>query len=133
MSGRIKDNLSRYLGVSRNTLEKEKQIVEGAARDPTSFEDIRQKVDKRKISIDKGFNMIRKQIKRDQILAPVVASSQSANDSETVTLLHGDFTEESIKISEGLVDLIFTYPPYSSKDISLYKDLAEVAFKSTKR
>ena len=126
-SGRIKDNLSRYLGVSRNTLEKEKQIVEAAERDPVSFENIRQKVDKKKISIDKGFNIIQKQIKRNQILASVV-SSQSVNESKTVTLLHGDFKEESKKISEGSVDLIFTDPPYGSKDISLYKDLAVVAF-----
>ena len=29
-SGRIKDNISRYLGVSRNTLEKEREIVNAA-------------------------------------------------------------------------------------------------------
>ena len=131
-SGRIKDNLSRYLGVSRNTLEKEKQIIEAAERDPQSFEDIRQKVDKRKISIDKGFKIIQKQIKRDQILAAAAAASQSANESETVVLLRGDIREESKKISEGSVDLIFTDPPYGSKDLSLYEDLAKVAFRVLK-
>ena len=63
-SGRIKDNVSRYLGVTRNTLEKEKKIVEGAERNPQLFEDLRQKIDKKKISIDKGFNIIQKQLKR---------------------------------------------------------------------
>ena len=127
-SGRIKDNVSRYLGVTRNTLEKEKKIVEAAERNPQLFEDLRQKIDKKKISIDKGFNIIQKQLKKDQILASA-AASQSENESKTVTLFHGDFRVESKKISKGTVDLIFTDPPYSSKDISLYKDLAEVAFR----
>ena len=48
----------------RNTLEKEKQIIGADERDPESFEGIRQKVDKKKISIDKGFNIIREQIER---------------------------------------------------------------------
>jgi hypothetical protein len=130
-SGRLKDNLSRYLGVSRNTLEKEKQIIKAAERDPTSFENIRQKVDRNKISVDKGFNLIQKQIKKDQILASV-AADKSAIDNKTLTLLHGDFREESKKISEGSVDLIFTDPPYGSEDILLYKDLAEVAFRVLK-
>jgi ParB family chromosome partitioning protein len=130
-SGRIKDNLSRYLGVSRNTLEKEKQIVEAAERDPVSFEDIRQKVDMKKISVDKAFKIIQKQIKKDQILASAT-TSQSENESQTHTLLHGDFREESKKISEGSVDLILTDSPYSLKDISLYKDLAAVAFRVLK-
>ena len=54
------------------------------------------------------------------------------NESKTVILLHGDFKEESRKISEGSVDLIFTDPPYGSKDILLYKDLAVVAFRVLK-
>ena len=31
-SGRIKDNVSRYLGVTRNTLEKEKKIIEASGK-----------------------------------------------------------------------------------------------------
>ena len=64
-SGRIKDNVSKYLGTTRNTLEKEKKIVEAAERDPQSFEDIRQKVDDRKISVDKGFKIITAKIDLD--------------------------------------------------------------------
>ena len=129
--GRVKDNVSKYLGVTRNTLEKEKKIVEAAERDPASFEDIRQKVDRKKISIDKGFNIIQKQIKRGQILASTSAS-QTGNESKALTLLHGDFREQSNSILNASIDLIFTDPPYSSKDISLYKDLAVVAFKTLK-
>jgi hypothetical protein len=42
-SGRIKDNVSRYLGVTRNTLEKEKKIIEAAEQDPQRFHDLRKK------------------------------------------------------------------------------------------
>ena len=68
-SGRIKDNVSSYFGTSRNTLEKEMKIVEAAERDPQSFDNILQKVDRKKISVDKGFKIIQKKIKRDQIIA----------------------------------------------------------------
>ena len=33
-SGRVKDNVSRYFGISRNTLEKEKEIVNAAEQNP---------------------------------------------------------------------------------------------------
>jgi 16S rRNA G966 N2-methylase RsmD len=129
ISGRLKDNVSRYLGVTRNTLEKEKKIVEAAELDPQSFELVRQKVDRKIISIDKGYRLIQKQIKRDQIL---VAARDSADDSKIETLLHGDFREEAKKIQDGSIDLIFTDPPYYAKDILLYNDLAVVAHRVLK-
>lgn len=128
-SGRIKDNVSRYLGTTRNTLEKEKKIIEAAERDPQSFEGIRQKVDNKKISVDKGYKIIQRQIRRDQIIA---VARNSAEDSKIETLLNGDFREESKKIPEGSIDLIFTDPLYYSKDVLLYKDLATVAFRVLK-
>ncbi len=128
-SGRIKDNISRYLGTTRNTLEKEKKIVGAAERDPQSFENLLQKVDRKKISVDKGFKIIQKKIKRDQIVA---AAKESSSDSKIETLFHGDFREESKKIPDGSVDLIFTDPLYYTKDILLYKDLAAIAFRVLK-
>lgn len=128
-SGRIKDNVSKYLGTTRNTLEKEKRIVEAAERDPQSFEDTRQKVDNRKISVDKGFKIIQKKIKRDQVIA---AARESTDNSKIETLFLGDFREESKKIPDCSVDLIFTDPLYYAKEILLYKDLAAVAFRVLK-
>lgn len=128
-SGRIKDNVSKYLGTTRNTLEKEKRIVEAAERDPQSFEDTRQKVDNRKISVDKGFKIIQKKIKRDQVIA---AARESTDNSKIETLFLGDFREESKKIPYYSVDLIFTDPLYYAKEILLYKDLAAVAFRVLK-
>ena len=47
-------------------------------------------------------------------------------------LLQGDFREESKKIQDGSVDLVFTDPLYYTKDILLYKDLAIVAYRVLK-
>jgi hypothetical protein len=46
-----------------------------------------------------------------------------------MTVLHGDFREESKKIPDFSVDLIFTDSSYTSRDVLLYKDLAIVAFR----
>ena len=49
----LKLNPAKYLGISRNTLEKEKMIVSAAEQDP-KFEELRKKVDLKKISVDKA-------------------------------------------------------------------------------
>jgi hypothetical protein len=58
--GRINDNVSRYFGISRNTLEKEKKIVNAAEQNPQSFGELRKKVDLKKISVDKAYHEIQK-------------------------------------------------------------------------
>ena len=125
-SGRIKDNVSRYLGVTRNTLEKEKKIIEAAEQDPQRFHDLRKKVDQKKISVDKAFNEIQKQIKKAQILASVRSTINNPLSNNT-TLLCGDFRQQSKSIPNDSIDLIFTDPPYTSEYLPLYNDLAVVA------
>ena len=63
-SGRMKDNVSRYFGISRNTLEKEKGIVNAAKQNPELFGELAKKVDLKKISVNKAFHEIQKQIKK---------------------------------------------------------------------
>jgi 16S rRNA G966 N2-methylase RsmD len=125
-SGRIKDNVSRYLGVTRNTLEKEKKIIEAAEQDPQRFHDLRKKVDQKRVSVDKAFNEIQKQIKKAQILASVRSTINNPLSNNT-TLLCGDFQEQSKSIPNDSIDLIFTDPPYASEYVPLYNDLAVVA------
>ncbi|MGH9975108.1 MAG: ParB N-terminal domain-containing protein, partial [Nitrososphaeraceae archaeon] len=129
LSGRIKDNVSKYLGVTRNTLEKEKRIITAAEQNPETFNELRKKVDEKKISVDKAYNQIQKHIKKDQLIA---TARNSSNDSEIATLIQGNFTEEAKKIQDSSVDLVFTDPPYSEKDILLYNDLAAVGFRVLK-
>lgn len=125
-SGRIKDNISRYLGVTRNTLEKEKKIVEAAEQNPESFEELMKKVDLKKISVDKAFHEIQKQIKKAQILASIRSTTNNTLSSN-VTLMHGDFRQLSETILNESIDLIFTDPPYAAESIPLYEDLAVAA------
>jgi 16S rRNA G966 N2-methylase RsmD len=125
-SGRIKDNISRYFGVSRNTLDKEKKIVEAAEQDPETFDDLRKKVDQKKISVDKAFHEIQKEIKKVQILAAVRNTTNNPSSSN-ITLMQGDFREQSKTIPNSSIDLIFTDPPYATEYVPLYNDLAVIA------
>lgn len=126
-SGRIKDNVSRYLGVTRNTLEKEKKIIKVAEQNPQLFDELRRRLDQKKISVDKAFHEIQKQIKKDQILASVRNKGTNNPSTGNITLINGDFREQSKIITSDSIDLIFTDPPYASEYISLYSDLAVVA------
>ena len=125
-SGRIKDNVSKYLGTTRNTLEKEKMIVEAAERDPESFEELRKKVDSKRISVDKAVREIQKQIRKDQILESARNSIDSIASSN-ISLIHGDFREQLTTLQTNSVDLILTDPPYGAEYIHFYNDLAVIS------
>ena len=125
-SGRIKENVSRYLGVTRNTLEKEKRIINAAEQNPELFDELRKKVDQKKISVDKAFREIQRQIKRDQMLASV-RNTTSNSLSNNIRLIQGDFRERSKTIPNDSIDLIFTDPPYALEYLPLYNDVALVA------
>jgi 16S rRNA G966 N2-methylase RsmD len=124
LTGRIKDNVAKYLGVSRNTLEKEKKLVEAAERTPEQFEELRKKVDLGKISTHKAYNELQKQVKRDQILLSAKNFGSDLHLQKGITLLHGDFREQIVQIPDRSVDLVFTDPPYSRDCLPVYHDLA---------
>jgi 16S rRNA G966 N2-methylase RsmD len=126
-SGRLKDNVSKYFGISRNTLDKERKIVEAAENDPESFEEVRQKVDRKKISVDKAYNEIKRQIKKNETIAALKISKFGTSALNNRLLLQGDFREQSKTIPNSSVDLIYTDPPYGAEYIYLYNDLATVA------
>lgn len=125
-SGRVKDNVSRYFGISRNTLEKEKEIVNAAEQNPELFGELVKKVDLKKISVDKAFHEIQKQIKKAQILASIRSTNDNSSLSN-VTLLQGDFRQLSKTIPNESIELIFTDPPYAAEYVPLYIDLAVMA------
>jgi 16S rRNA G966 N2-methylase RsmD len=125
-SGRINDNVSRYFGISRNSLAKEKEIVNAAEQNPETFDELRKKVDQKKISIDKAYHEIQKNIKKSQLLASVRNVTNQAL-TNNITLLNGDFREQSKTIPDDSIDLIFTDPTYAAESIPLYGDLAVIA------
>ena len=125
-SGRVKDNVSRYFGISRNTLEKEKEIVNAADQNPELFGELVKKVDLKKISVDKAFHEMQKQIKKVQILASIRSTTNNA-PLGNINLMHGDFRQLSKTIPNESIDLIFTDPPYAAEYLPLYEDLAIIA------
>jgi 16S rRNA G966 N2-methylase RsmD len=124
LTGRVKDNIAKYLDVSRNTLEKEKKLVEAAERAPEQFGELMKKVDVGKFSTDKAYNELQRQVKRNQIVASPRNSVSDSHLQNGITLLHGDFREHILEISDSSVDLFFTDPPYSKDCLPLYQDLA---------
>ncbi len=132
LTGRVKDNIAKYLGVSRNTLEKEKKIIEAAERAPEQFGELRKKVDVGKISTDKAYNELQKQVKRNQIVASARNSVFNSHLQYGITLLHGDFREYILEIPDSSVDLILTDPPYSKDCLPIYHDLAVASSKVLK-
>jgi 16S rRNA G966 N2-methylase RsmD len=125
-SGRVKDNVAMYFGISRNTLEKEKMIISAAEQDPKLFEELRKKVDSKKISVDKAVREIQKHIRKNQILASVRNSPYNLASSN-ISLIHGDFRERLTTMQTNSVDLIFTDPSYGAEYIHLYNDLAIIS------
>jgi 16S rRNA G966 N2-methylase RsmD len=126
LTGRLKDNVAKYLGVSRNTLEKEKKIIEAAEEAPEQFGELRKKVDQGKISTDKAYNELQKQVKRNQVLASA-RNSRDDSSLKNIALMFGDFRRQMEKIPASSVDLIFTDPPYPKENLPLYHDLAAAA------
>jgi 16S rRNA G966 N2-methylase RsmD len=126
LTGRLKDNVARYLGVSRNTLEKDKKIIEAAEQAPEQFGELRKKVDQGKISTDKAYNELQKRVKRNQILASA-RNSRDDSSLKNIALMFGDFRRQMEKIPASSVDLIFTDPPYPKESLPLYHDLAAAA------
>jgi len=55
-SGRSRNLIARYVGVSGRTLEKAKRIVEAAEKQPDLYQPILEKVANGSISIDRGLN-----------------------------------------------------------------------------
>jgi 16S rRNA G966 N2-methylase RsmD len=113
-SGRVKDNVSRYFGISRNTLEKEKEIVNAAEQNPELFGELVKKVDLKKISVDKAFHEMQRQVMKAQILASVRSITNNPSLSN-INLMHGDFRQLSKTIPNESIDLIFTDPPYAAE------------------
>ena len=84
-------------------LEKEKKIINANEQNPESFDELRRRVDQKKISVDKAFHEIQKQIKKAQILASV--RNRTSNPStNNIALINGDFREQSKIITNDSIE-----------------------------
>jgi DNA modification methylase len=95
---------------------------------PSKYSSLVDKIDNRKISVDKAYKELRYELWRGEQIATsgkLRADFRQANDK--CEILEGDFREVSLKLKASSVDLIFTDPLYAEKSLWIYKDLATMA------
>ena len=135
--GRINEIIARDSGVSARQVSKMETILEKAP------EDVKSRVLAGRDRIDKAFNQIKKEERRSKLIEEAksnleMESFESFGNDIVIKngfackLFQGDFREESNKIPDCSVDLVFTDPLYYTKDILLYKDLAIIAYRVLK-
>jgi ParB family chromosome partitioning protein len=117
--GRALDNISKLFGISRNTLNKETEIVEASKERPELFGNLIDKIDSGKQKVNNAYTLIKKAEKREQLLneKPII----NLPDNHKYKLYQADFND--VEIFDNSVDLILSDPPYAEKDLPLYERL----------
>lgn len=121
--GRVRDIVAKEIGWSGKKLEQALKIKnDGNAEERKLLTEGKKKVG----AVIKKYEQ-RKE--REKIMAQVslIAVPKMAKENRPHNLIHGDFKEKSDFIADNSIDLIFTDPPYDSKSIPIYADLAKVA------
>jgi DNA modification methylase len=120
--GRVSEIIAKKIGISPRTYERNRKIIEEGSKEQK--EELRQG----KISINKVYNKIDREKKKKELLSQLSNSvNQSGWSSSSLNLIEGDFIEKGKDIHSESVDLIFTYPVYSSKDVNIYYELTSLA------
>lgn len=70
--GRVDDRVSAAIGVSRDTLNKAEVIVEAAEKEPERYEPIREKVDKKEMSINQAYLEVTSKKKKKKAASDVI-------------------------------------------------------------
>lgn len=117
--GKARDIAAGKAGISGTTYERAKTIM-GKAR-----EEIIEKARAGRITIYKAFKLTNIEEKRQKLLNEAALASLPSSDN--LELYLGDFREQGSKIPDNSVDLILTDPPYGTKTLSIYEDLAYFA------
>jgi hypothetical protein len=115
--GRVSKRIATGLGLSTTTYERGEKVM---AKAPKLWSEVM----KGKMSVNKAYWTMKREQKKASLIAE---ASESKELPENVSISCGDFVIESTKIRGNSIDLIFTDPPYSRKDLSLYEKLASVA------
>jgi 16S rRNA G966 N2-methylase RsmD len=117
---RVIDLSAQRAGVSPMTYFKGRQIIDDAS------EEMKDKLRKGNIKIDKVYRQLQKQQKRQELVNAAASILQSPTDN--VKLVLGDFSEKSKEfISDNSIDLAFTDPIYGLQDLPSYENLARLA------
>ena len=123
--GRVIDFSARRAGVSPMTYFKGRQIINNAP------EELKNKLRKGNVKIDKVYRQLQKQQKRQELVNAAASILQFPTNN--VRLVLGDFIEKSKDfISDNSIDLLFTDPIYGSQYLPLYDNLAHLAVRVLK-
>jgi ParB-like chromosome segregation protein Spo0J len=118
------ERIAESTGVSYKTLQKMEEIVDAAHKNPQKFGPLLRKIDSGQTSVSKASKMIENENKKREILKKTRAEHKHNKNNDNLKLLHGDFRDVCRKeISDDSIDLIFTDPPYTKKDLHLYEQL----------
>lgn len=118
---RVNEAIAKAAGASARQVSKVETILGKAdAR-------LKQRVLAGRTSIDKAYNDIKAEEKREHLIQQAKEAKLASNQLEC-ELFEGDFRAIApVKLTDSSVDLIFTDPPYNDESLHLYKDLAKLA------
>ena len=123
--GRVIDFSARRAGVSPMTYFKGRQIINNAP------EELKNKLRKGNLKIDKVYRQLQKQQKRQELVNATASILQFPTSN--IKLVPGDFIEKSKEfISDNSIDLLFTDPVDGSQYLPLYDNLAHLAIQVLK-
>jgi len=121
-SGRVRERIAKEYKISTRTIDKIKRITEEAKRD-AKIAEYWQEAKEGKRSINSVFRKVKEKEIRENIKHVIEEGKASLDDLKNIRIIHGDFRDVLKTIPNDSIDLIFTDPPYSKKDIDLVKDL----------
>jgi 16S rRNA G966 N2-methylase RsmD len=121
-SGKVRDRIAKENKMSIHTLDKIKRITEEAKRD-AKIAEYWKEAKEGKRSINSVFRKVKEKEIRENIKHVVEEGKARLEDLKNITILYGDFRDVLKTIPSDSIDLIFTDPPYSKKDLDLVKDL----------
>ena len=120
---RVNREIGRRAGVSYETVRKVEKIKLKASVE------LLNKLRSDNESIHSAYNDIIREEKRQELISQANSSAIATADQKRYQLVNSDFNKVgSKKIADNSVNLIFTDPPYEGKYLSIYDDLAKLAY-----
>ncbi len=135
-SGRSREKVAGFVGVSHDTLKKAEEIVNAVEEEPELYQPLLDKMNSKKISVNKAYKILKNEKARKKLLLSKSEEEQEKSKLEipkSCKLILGDFIEKSQKeIADNSIDLIFTDPPYGKEYLPLYEELAKLSVRVLK-
>ncbi len=122
--GKTAAKIAEKIGVSQTTYERGKKIIEEGT------DEQKDALRSGKDEISPVYNDIVRRNKKEMLLKSI--AEQGIKLPDNLRLIEGDFRLVSKVIPNDRLDLIFTDPLYAKKDIDLFTDLGQLAYKKLK-